>query len=152
MDKQTIKNHKLDIESMLKLIEVAIEKQTKGVQRYANFNEIFKQMFLAKHEELLIIATQCKENMAFIYDVLDNQLLESEIIQKTVANPFYSPRKIGFLIDIGKYRTETLKIKRSFESLARFSRMKGASEREVFFKECVSKLNYVYSNIAKLAK
>ena len=152
MDKQTIKNHKLDIEAMLNCLDKAIEKKTKDVEHYAASNEALRQMFLDKHEELLSIATQCKENMSFIYDVLDNQLLESEIIQNNNANPFYSPRKIVSLSEIGKYRTETIRIKKDFDSLAWSSRMQGSTERETFFKECVSKLNYVYSNIAKLAK
>lgn len=152
MDKLTIKNHKLDIKAMLNCLDKVIEKKTKDVEHYSTSNGMLKQIFLDKHKELLSIATQCKENMSFIYDVLDNQLLESEIIPSNYANPFYSPRKIVFLSEIGKYRTETNKIKRDFDTLVRSSRMQGATEREDLFKECVSKLNYVYSNIAKLAK
>ena len=81
MDKLTIKNHKLDIEAMLNCLDKAIEKKTKDVESYAASSNMLRQMFLDKHNELLSIATQCKENISFIYDVLDNQLLESEIIQ-----------------------------------------------------------------------
>ena len=112
---------------------------------------MFTQMLLDKSKELSI-ATQCKENMSFIYDVLDSQLLESEIIQSNNENSFYSPRKLISLPEIGKYRTETIKIKKDFEALELWAKMERSTEREKLFKECISKLNYVYSNIAKLAK
>ena len=152
MDKLTIKNHKQDIESMLNCLDKAIEKKTKDVENYAASSNMLRQMFLDTHKELLSIANQCKENMSFIYDVLDSQLLESEILQSDNVNPFYSPRKIVSISEIGKYRTETIKIKKDFDTLVWSSRIQGFAERETFFKECVSKLNYVYSNIAKLAK
>ncbi|WP_036911954.1 hypothetical protein [Prevotella sp. FD3004] len=152
MDKHKIKNHKLDIEAMLNCLDKAIEKKAKEVEHYSASNGLTRQMFLDKYKELLSIATQCKENMSFIYDVLDNQLLDSEIIPSNYANPFYSPRKIVFLSEIGKYRTETIRIKKDFESLVWLSKIKGSTERKTLFEECVSKLNYVYSNIAKLAK
>lgn len=152
MDKLTIKNHKLDIEAMLNCLDKAIEKKTKDVELYSASNGMFGQMFLDKEKELLSIAMQCKDNMSFIYDVLNNQLLESEIIPSNNANPFYSPRKIVSLSEIGKYQTEVIKIKKNFDTLVWCSRMIGATDRETFFNECVSKLNYVYSNIAKLAK
>ncbi len=152
MDKLSIRNHKKDIEAMLNCLDKAIEKKSKDVVFYEASSEMLRQMFLDKHKKLLSIATQCKENMSFIYDVLDNQLLESEIIQSNNSNPFYSPRKIVFLSEIGKYRTETIRIKKDFESLVWLSKIKGSSERKTLFEECVSKLNYVYSNIAKLAK
>lgn len=148
MDKHKIKNYKLDIEAMLNCLDKAIEKKNKDVERYS----ALKQMFLDKERELLSIATQCKDNMSFIYDVLDNQLLESEIIPSNNANPFYTPRKIVFLSEIGKYRTETNRIKKDFEALVWSSRMQGATEREALFTECVVRLNFVFSNIAKLAK
>lgn len=151
MDKLTIKKHRLDIEAMLICLDKAIEKKTEEVARYAASNGMLKEMFYDKAKELLSIAIQCKENASFIYDVLDNQLLESEIIHSNNAIAFYSPRKIG-LLEIGKYRTETIKIKRDFETLVWSSKIEGSTERLAFFKECVSKLNYVYSNIAKLAK
>ena len=150
MDKLTIKKHKLDIEAMLICLDKAIEKKTKDVERYTS-NGTFGQMFYDKEKELLSIAIQCKENMSSIYDVLDNQLLESEIIPSNNTIAFYSPRKIS-LYEIGNYRTETNRIKKDFDTLVWYSRMTGSTERETFFKECVSKLNYVYSNIAKLAK
>ena len=77
MDKLTIKNHKLDIEAMLNCLDKAIEKKTKDVELYSASNGMFGQMFLDKEKELLSIAMQCKDNMSFIYDVLNNQLLES---------------------------------------------------------------------------
>jgi hypothetical protein len=150
MDKQTIKKHKLDIEAMLNCLNMAIEKKTKEVERYAS-GGTFGQMFYDKEKELLSIAIQCKENMSFLYDVLDKQLLESEILPSRNIIDFYSPRKIG-IFEIGKYRTETIRIKKDFDLLVWSSRMTGSTERESFFKDCVSKLNYVYSNIAKLAK
>ena len=151
MDKQTIKNHKLDIEAMLNCLDKAIEKKTKDVEYYASSNGMLSQMSLDKHKELLSLAKQCKENMSFIFDVLENQLLGSEIIQSNNANPFYSPRKIVFLSEIGKYRTEANRIKKDFDTLVWCSKMNGSTDRESLFKECVSKLNYIYSNIAKLA-
>ena len=151
MDKLTIKNHKLDIEAMLICLDKAIEKKTKELECYSASKGEFGQMFFNQDKELLSMAMQCKDNMSFIYDVLNNQLLESEIVTSNNANPFYSPRKIS-LSEIGKYRTETIKIKRDFETLVWSSKIEGSTERLAFFKECVSKLNYVYSNIAKLAK
>ena len=150
MDKLTIKKHKMDIEAMLKCLNLAIERINQNVERYASSGAV-GQMFYDKEKELLSIAIQCKENMSFIYDVLDNQLLESEIIPSNNAFTSYSPRKI-YLFEIGKYRTETNRIKKNFDTLVWHSRMIGSTERESFFKECVCKLNYVYSNIAKLAK
>lgn len=151
MDKLTIKNHKLDIEAMLICLDKAIEKKSKEVECYSASKGMLGQLFLNKEKELLSIAMQCKDNMSFIYDVLNNQLFESEIITNNNANPFYSPRKIS-LSEIGKYRTETIRIKKDFESLVWLSKIKGSTERKTLFEECVSKLNYVYSNIAKLAK
>ena len=151
MDKLTIKKYKLDIEAMFNCLNKAIEKKTKDVERYAASNGMYGQMFYDKEKELLSIANQCKENMSSIYDVLDHQLLDSEILPSNNTLTFYSPRKIG-LLDIGKYRTETNRIKKDFDTLVWWARMRGSVERESFFKECVSKLNYVYSNIAKLAK
>ena len=152
MDKLTIKKHKMDIEAMLNCLNKAIEKKTKDVELYADSNGMFTQMLLDKSKELLSIATQCKENMSFIYDVLDSQLLESEIIQSNNENSFYSPRKIISLSQIGKYQTETIKIKKDFEALEWWAKMERSTEREKLFKECISKLNYVFSNIAKLEK
>ena len=152
MDKLTIKKHKMDIEAMLNCLNKAIEKKTKDVELYADSNGMLTKMLLGKSKELLSIATQCKENMSFIYDVLDSQLLESEIIQSNNDNSFYSPRKLISLSEIGKYRTEINRIRKDFDTLVWISRMNGSAERESFFKECVSKLNFVYSNIAKLAK
>lgn len=152
MDKLKIKNYKLDIEAMLNCLDKAIEKYTKDIERYEASSEKMRQMFLDKPKELLSIATQCKDNMSFIYDVLDNKLLESEIVPPISVTPFYSPRKIVYLSEIGKYRTETIRIKKDFDTLVRCSRMIGSTDRATYFNECVSKLNYVYSNIAKLAK
>ncbi|SDH07833.1 hypothetical protein SAMN04487901_1163 [Prevotella communis] len=150
MDKLTIKNRKSDIEAMLNCFNKAIEKKTQSVEHYAS-SGVFGQMFYDNENELLSIAVQCRDNMSFIYDVLDNKLLESEIIPSNNTSSFYSPRKIS-LLEIGKYRTEIIRIKKDFDSLVWYSRISGSTERESFFKDCVSKLNYVYSNIAKLAK
>ncbi len=151
MDKLTIKKHKLDIETMLICLDKAIEKKNADIERYAASNGMLKEMFYDKAKVLLSIAIQCKENASFIYDVLDNQLLESEIVHSDNAIAFYTPRKIS-IFEIGKYRTETIRIKKDFDTLVWCSKMNGSTERESLFKECVSKLNYIYSNIAKLAK
>lgn len=151
MDKLTIKKHKLDIEAMLICLDKAIEKKNEDIERYAASNGMLKEMFYDKAKELLSIAKTCRDNASYIYDVLDNQLLESEIIHRDSALVVYSPRKIS-ISEIGKYRTETIKIKKDFDTLVWCSKMNGSIERESLFKECVSKLNYIYSNIAKLAK
>ncbi len=150
MDKQTVKNYKLDIEAMLKCLDKVIEKKKMAMERYAASKTW--QMIFEKENDLLSIAIQCKENMSFIYDVLDNKLLDSEIITSNIANGFYTPREIVFLSEIGEYRTETIKIKKDFDTLGWMARVKGSTERELFFRDCIEKLKYVYSNIAKLSE
>ena len=150
MDELTIKNHKSDIQAILNCLNKVIDNKTKQVELYAN-SKIWV-ILLEREKELLSIANQCKENLSFIYDVLDHQLLDSEIIKSNMGSKSYSPRKIVFTGEIGKYRTETHKIKRDFDTLLWVAKNTGSTEREEFLGDCIKKLNYVYSNIAKLEK
>lgn len=74
--------------------------------------------------------------------------IEQENIQSK-ASISYKPRKFTFHSDLGKYQTEVLKAKRVIEHSLRMASVKKDEERINLYQECINKLNYVYSHIAK---
>ena len=105
------------------------------------------QVLLEKKEERYSVLTKCKENLDFVINVL-KEYINQESTQAN-ATLSYKPRKFIFHSDLGKYQTEVIKVKKRIETLRWTASMTGDEEKKALYQECVEKLNYVYSHIAK---
>lgn len=138
---------KMDLEAASALLSKAIENLTESIQRCENKNDNLSKRMYEGYATQYAILTTCKGNIEFVIKVLADY-----ISQQTGSSSLpisYSPRKLTFLSDIGKYQTETLKAKRAIEHLSWIASMSNDEELHSLCIECVEKLNYVYAHIAK---
>lgn len=134
---------KMDLEAASTLLTKALTNLNESIQNYTNQEGDFGKMMNEKHSVLTI----CKENIDFVIAVLTDYINQHpESLSKRID---YTPRKLTFISDIGKYQTEALKAKRLFEPLTRIASYAGDKEKEKLYQECVDRLKYVYAYISK---
>ena len=134
---------KMDLEAASTLLTKALTNLNESIQNYTNREGDFGKMMNEKHSMLTI----CKENIDFVIAVLTDYINQHPVSSSKRID--YIPRRITSIYDIGKYQTEALKAKRLFEPLTRIASYAGDKEKEKLYQECITKLNYVYANIAK---
>ena len=138
---------KMDLEAASALLTKTLAILNENVQNYENRKDDLGKGMYEKYTGNVSILTKCKENIDFVIAVLTDYINQHpESLSKRID---YTPRKLTFISDIGKYQTEALKAKRLFEPLTRIASYAGDKEKEKLYQECVDRLNYVYANIAK---
>ena len=138
---------KMDLEAASALLTKTLAILNENVQNYENRKDDLGKGMYEKYTGNVSILTKCKENIDFVIAVLTDYINQHpESLSKRID---YTPRKLTFISDIGKYQTEALKAKRLFEPLTRIASYAGDKEKEKLYQECITKLNYVYANIAK---
>lgn len=134
---------KMDLEAASTLLTKALTNLNESIQNYTNREGDFGKMMNEKHSVLTI----CKENIDFVIAVLTDYINQHpESLSKRID---YTPRKLTFISDIGKYQTEAIKAKRIMEHLQWRASMSQDEEKKILYQECITKLNYVYAHIAK---
>lgn len=137
---------KIDLETASTLLTKVLDAVNESVQRYQRNNDVFSKTMYEKAFKRYSVYRECKDNLDFVIEVLkdylDNHPEESSF--------GYTPRKITSISDIGKYQQETLNAKRYLQSKLLFMASVRGNEDEIkLYQECIKKLDYVYSHIAK---
>ena len=140
--KKFIKN----IDTIIKYLDKVIMESSKQLELYKNSNPYFRAHFIDPYKERLSISEQCKDNLIFVSNILNTDV-ETIIINDPIQ---FNCSGQGELPP-GKFRTEALNIKRSFIPLLSIEKFK-INNRVDLFKDCIEKLNYVYSHISKIVK
>ena len=137
---------KTDLEAASTLLTKVLDSVKESVQRYENSNNIPGQAFYELWFKRYSVYRECKDNLDFVIEVLKNYL----DTHPEESSSGYTPRKITSIYDIGKYQTEALNAKRSIQSILLWrARISGDEEKSKVYQECIERLNYVYSHIAK---
>lgn len=137
---------KTDLEAASTLLTRVLNAVNENVQRYENSNNIPGQAFYELWFKRYSVYRECKDNLDFVIEVLKNYL----DTHPEESSSGYTPRKITSIYDIGKYQTEALNAKRNIKSRLLFMASVRGNEEEIkLYQECIEKLNYVYSHIAK---
>ena len=138
---------KMDLEAASALLTKTLAILNENVQNYENRKDDLGKGMYEKYTGNVSILTKCKENIDFVIAVLTDYINQHpESLSKRID---YTPRKLTFISDIGKYQTEALKAKRLFEPLTRIASYAGDKEKEKLYQECVDRLKYVYAYISK---
>ncbi len=143
---EDIKKGQLDLVQIISTLDTAIERLNGKVEYYQDTKVTSGMVPL--YTEKMEIAVACKENLEYVLDVIDNKVDKQQLQAANISN--YKPRKIVYLSEIGSYRTEVIKLKKSFDTLFWAARRTSDKEKKEIFEECIQKLNDVYSNIASL--
>lgn len=138
---------KMDLEAASALLTKTLAILNENVQNYENRKDDLGKGMYEKYTGNVSILTKCKENIDFVIAVLTDYINQHP--ESTSRRIEYTPRKLTFISDIGKYQTEALKAKRLFEPLTRIASYAGDKEKEKLYQECVDRLNYVYAYISK---
>ena len=136
---------KTDLEAASTLLTRVLNAVNENVQRYENSNNIPGQAFYELWFKRYSVYRECKDNLDFVIAVLKNYL----DTHPEESSSEYTPRRITSIYDIGKYQTEALKAKRNIDTLLWMAKVRGDENKIKLYQECIEKLNYVYSNIAK---
>jgi len=134
---------KMDLEAASTLLTKALTNLNESIQNYTNRKGDFGKIMNEKHSMLTI----CKENIDFVITILTDYINQHPESSSNRIN--YTPRKMTFISDLGKYRTEIHKAKQAIELLIWQASMSQDDEKKMLYQECITKLNYVYANIAK---
>lgn len=138
---------KMDLEAASALLTKTLAILNENVQNYENRKDDLGKGMYEKYTGNVSILTKCKENIDFVIAVLTDYINQHpESLSKRID---YTPRKLTFISDIGKYQTEAIKAKRIMEHLQWRASMSQDEEKKTLYQECITKLNYVYAHIAK---
>lgn len=138
---------KMDLEAASALLTKTLAILNENAQSYENKKDDLGKGMYEKYTGNFSILTKCKEKIDFVIAVLTDYINQHpESLSKRID---YTPRKLTFISDIGKYQTEATKAKRLFEPLTRIASYAGDKEKEKLYQECVDRLNYVYAYISK---
>ena len=137
----------LDLETVSLFLSEVLEKEKENVQKNPNYTSSIGKALLDKDSEHYSILSTCKDNVDFVIQVLKDYIEQENIQSKA---PFsYKPRKFISHSDLGKHQTEVLKAKRVIDHSLWTASVKKDEERINLYQECINKLNYVYSHIAR---
>lgn len=137
----------MDLEAASTLLTKVLTKLNESAHNFENRNDDLGKNMYAKYSESHSALTTCKENIDFVIAVLTDYINQHS--ESTSKRVFYSPRRITSIYDIGKYQFEALKAKKTFEILIQIASFTRDEEQIKLYKECITKLNYVYAHIAK---
>lgn len=138
---------KMDLEAASTLLTKVMENVHESVKRYENRKDFFGEIMYKKESDRFSVFCQCKDNLDFVIGVLKSYIdnHQDPSMPKVIC---YSPRKFTYIYDVGKFQTEVLKAKRNIETLLWIAKISKGEEIELY-QECIKRLNYVYSHIAK---
>lgn len=137
---------KTDLEAASTLLTKVLDSVNESVQRYEKSNDVSGQAFYQLWFKRYSVYRECKDNLDFVIAVLKNYL-DTHPEESTSR---YTPRKITSIYDIGKYQTETLIAKKNINNILLWmARLSGDEEGMRLYQECIERLNFVYSHIAK---
>ena len=109
--------------------------------------DFFGEIMYKKESDRFSVFCQCKDNLDFVIGVLKSYI-DNHQDPSTPKVIYYSPREFTYIYDVGKFQTEVLKAKRNIETLLWIAKISKGEEIELY-QECIKRLNYVYSHIAK---
>lgn len=136
----------MDLEAASTLLTKVLDSVNETVQRYEKNNDVFSKKMYEKSFKRYSVYRECKDNLDFVIAVLKNYL----DTHPEESSSGYTPRRITSIDDIGKYQTEALNAKREIKSTLLFmARVSGDDEKSKIYQECIDRLNFVYSHIAK---
>ncbi|MBO4641673.1 MAG: hypothetical protein J5661_02295 [Bacteroidaceae bacterium] len=138
---------KMDLEAASSFLNEVLEKSKERMQNEANYKSFLGKAILEKEEERNSVLTTCKENLDFVIDVLKEYINQESTQPNSTLS--YKPRKFILHSDLGKYQTEVIKVKKKIDTLRWTASMTGNEEKKALYQECIERLNYVYSHIAK---
>lgn len=137
---------KTDLEAASTLLTKVLNSVNESVKRYENSNNVPGQAMCELYSKRYSVYSKCKDNLDFVIAVLNNYL----DTHPEESSSRYTPRKITLISDIGKYQKETIIAKRYIENPLLWSaRMSRDEEKIKLYQDCIERLNYVYSHIAK---
>ena len=140
----------VDFEHIINNLDALVEHNQSLCDEYSSRKGMLAEHMLPMYQEKLQQTKQCRDNLQFVADFTKSYL---EAQGETVAKPsFYKPRVLLAMSDIGKYRTEVEKMKKSYETILFTFKMSHDEEGMAKAQECIEKLKYVYSTITKLKK
>ena len=138
---------KMDLEAASALLTKTLAILNENAQSYENRKDDLGKGMYEKYTGNISILTTCKENVDFVIAVLTDYINQHPESSSNRIN--YTPRKMTFISDLGKYRTEIHKAKQAIELLIWQASISQDDEKKMLYQECITKLNYVYANIAK---
>lgn len=139
---QNLKTTMLDLEAIIDALDHVEEVEKYNMGMVGN-----KQSFIVEKYKLNIsLAKECKESLSFVVENLPD--LDSRFNEMNTM--WHSPRKLKFVQDIGKYRTEITKAKRAIEVYVWASRNDSHYENRELPSLCMEKLKAAYNAIIKI--
>lgn len=138
---------KLDLEIVLTFLSEVLEKEKVNEQKASNYKSPVGKSLWEDNVKRCSVLTQCKENLEYGLKVLEDYINAKQIQSNAIYS--YKPRKLSLHSEIGKYRTEVLRAKKTFEFMLWTTNISREEEKKALCQECIDKMNYVYSNITK---
>lgn len=139
---QNLKTTLLDLKAIIDALDHVEEIEKNHLEQVSNK----KSFSIEKYELNISLAKECKEALSFVVENLPD--LDSRFNE--MSTMWYSPRKIRFVQDIGKYRTEITKAKRAVEVYVWVSRNDPHYENRELPSLCMEKLKAAYNAIIKI--
>jgi len=139
---QNLKTTMLDLKAIIEALDHVEE-----IEKYHMDLVINKNSFILEKYKLNIsLANECKEYLSFVVEKLP--YLDSRF--NDMSSMWYAPRKLKFVQDIGKYRTEITKAKRVVDVYVWASRNDPNCENRELPSLCIEKLKAAYNAIIKI--
>ncbi len=139
---QNLKTTLLDLKAIIDALDHVEEIEKNHMELVANKNSIIFE----KYKLNTSLAKECKESLSFVVEKLPD--LDSRYNE--MSTMWHSPRKIRFVQDIGKYKTEITKAKRAVEVYVWASRNDPHYENRELPSWCMEKLKAAYNAIIKI--
>ena len=139
---QNLKTTLLDLKAIIDALDHVEEIEKNHLEQVSNK----KSFSIEKYELNISLAKECKEALSFVVENLPD--LDSRFNE--MSTMWHSPRKIRFVQDIGKYRTEITKAKRAVEVYVWVSRNDPHYENRELPSLCMEKLKAAYNAIIKI--
>lgn len=137
--------HRMDSEVASELLTQELNALSKRMQVYETRKDPLGAGLYKRYSKRHFVYKTCKENIDFVINVMNDYISQNPDLSKPIL---YKP-SITSIYDIGKYQTIALMIKHEFELLLRFLELHWKQEEADLYEECIKRLNYVYSHIAK---
>lgn len=139
---QNLKTTLLDLKAIIDALDHVEEIEKNHLEQVGNK----KSFSIEKYELNISLAKECKEALSFVVENLPD--LDSRFNE--MSTMWHSPRKLKFVQDIGKYRTEITKAKRAVEVYVWASRNDPHYENRDLPSLCMEKLKAAYNAIIKI--
>lgn len=139
---ENLKTVIMDLKAIIDALDHVVEVENYHIGLVINKNS----MALEKYRLNISLATECKEYLSFVVENLPN--LDSRFNEMKVLG--HSPRKLQFVQDVGKYRTEITKAKKAVDTYVWVARNDPNYENRELPSECLNKLTAAYKSLIKI--